>query len=59
MALSLTDSGLILGAWRESSNLDKANRLVELLNWADKNGVSNVAWAYIMALKEVEWHHNS
>jgi hypothetical protein len=50
---------LILGAWWESSNLDKANRLVELLNWADKNGVSNVAWAYIMALKEVEWHHNS
>jgi hypothetical protein len=50
---------LILGAWWESSNLDKANRLVELLNWADKNCVSNVAWAYIMALKEVEWHHNS
>ena len=49
---------LILGAWWESSDEDKANRLDELLNWADKNEVGNVAWAYILALKEDEWHHS-
>ena len=48
---------LILGAWWESSDEEKADRLVELLNWADQNSVINVAWAYIMALKGDEWHY--
>lgn len=50
---------LILGGWWHSSNESKAHRLVELLTWADVHKVSNVAWAYINALNEDEWHHKS
>jgi hypothetical protein len=48
---------LILRGWWESNDEEKAARLIDLLEWSQKNNVSNVVWAYITTLREDEWHH--
>ena len=50
---------LILGAWWDTSDLDKAERLKELIDWCYTTSVSDVAWTFIKSLDESEWHHKS
>ncbi len=50
---------LILGAWWDTSDLDKAERLKELIDWCYLTSVSDVAWTFIKSLDESEWHHKS
>ena len=50
---------LILGAWWDTSDLDKAERLKELIDWCYLTNVSDIAWTFIKSLDESEWHHKS
>ena len=50
---------LILGAWWDTSDLDKSERLKELIDWCYVANVSDVAWTFIQSLDESEWHHKS
>jgi len=50
---------LILGAWWDTSDLDKSERLKELIDWCYVTNVSDVAWTFIQSLDESEWHHKS
>lgn len=50
---------LILGAWWDTSDLDKAERLRELIDWCYHTSVSDVAWTFIKSLDESEWHYKS
>ncbi len=50
---------LILGAWWDTSDSDKSERLKDLINWCFKANVADVAWAYISQLKDSEWHYAS
>ena len=50
---------LILGAWWDTSDLDKAERLKELIDWCYLTSVSDIAWTFIKSLDESEWHHKS
>jgi hypothetical protein len=48
---------LILGAWGETSNEAKAERLAEHVVWADKHGNLSIIANYLRALPESDWHH--
>lgn len=48
---------LILGAWSESSNLEKQVRFGEHLRWAEAHGALEAASRFLRALSEEEWHH--
>jgi hypothetical protein len=47
---------LILGAWWDTTDGDKRNRLSEQLKWCQENNRSDIAWAYLNSLKDDEWH---
>ena len=49
---------LILGAWGDSDFAKEAS-LKELINWCYRTQVADIAWAFIKALKENEWHYKS
>ncbi len=48
---------LILAAWDNTSNLEKMQRLVEHIEWADKHGNLPEVSAFVRNLAEDEWHH--
>ncbi len=50
---------LILGAWWDTSNVDKAERLKELVDWCYATEVYDIAWTFVKSLDESEWHHKS
>lgn len=48
---------LILGAWQESGDEQKIERLREHLAWAEKNDGLARVHSYLASLTEDEWHH--
>jgi hypothetical protein len=48
---------LILGAWQESHDAQKCDRLREHLEWAEKNGALEKVHSYLASLGEHDWHH--
>ena len=48
---------LILGAWWDTSDTDKATRFKELCEWCHIIDVSDVVWTFLSSLDESEWHH--
>ncbi|MEZ0306734.1 MAG: hypothetical protein ACAH21_02335 [Ramlibacter sp.] len=48
---------LILAAWSETSDEQKAMRLREHLEWADQHGGLEKVHAYLASLPEGQWHH--
>lgn len=49
---------LILAAWYETAAISKARRLREHLEWAAEHGALEQVWAFLIALREEEWHHS-
>lgn len=50
---------LILAAWWESSNAEKAMRLREHIEWAAMHGALDQVGAFLLHLRESDWHHES
>ncbi len=50
-------SPLILGAWGETGDEQKALRLREHLEWADRHGALDRVHAVLASLPESAWHH--
>lgn len=50
---------LILAAWHEASDHDKAARLHEHLVWAEKFGVLEKVGRYLRGLQEEQWFHGN
>jgi hypothetical protein len=48
---------LILGAWYESSDEDKAARFIEHLAWARDNNYLDDFDRLVRKIKEDDWHH--
>jgi hypothetical protein len=48
---------LILGAWWDTSDADKAERLKELIDCCYATEVSDIAWTFVKSLDEEDWHH--
>jgi len=48
---------LILGAWNESSDLEKIARFQTHIDWADSKGVIDLVGSYLLTLSESQWHH--
>jgi hypothetical protein len=48
---------LILAAWWEASDLAKATRLREHLEWAQTQGVLAEVYDFLRDLPEDQWHH--
>lgn len=48
---------LILAAWWEASDIDKATRLQEHLEWASQQGVLDLVHEFLESLTERDWHH--
>jgi len=48
---------LILGAWWETSDTDKSQRLREHLEWAARHEVIQQVLSFMRALAEEQWHH--
>lgn len=48
---------LILSAWWHTSNVEKALRLREHLNWAEAHGRLQEVDLFLRALPEDQWHH--
>ena len=54
---SIPAAPLILGAWWETGDEQKAGRLREHLEWAEQHGGLEAVHSYLASLKESEWHH--
>jgi len=50
---------LILAAWDFSSDSSKKLRLIEHLNWAEKQNQLDEIFQYLNALKESDWYHKN
>ena len=48
---------LILGAWWETGDEQKRERLVEHLQWAESHGALTTVQELLAKLTEEEWHH--
>jgi len=48
---------LILGAWNNTSNLLKKERLKEHIKWAEQQNQLIVICDFLHSLKEVDWFH--
>lgn len=48
---------LILGGWFYSSDEEKAHRLWTLISWSYQNKTSTLIWAYLIRLKNQDWHY--
>ena len=48
---------LVLGAWWDTSDVDKTERLKELIDWCYHTSVSDIAWTFVKSLDEEDWHH--
>ena len=48
---------LILGAWRDSSNLEKWMRLREHVTWAAEHESLDEVDSFLRSLSEDAWHH--
>jgi hypothetical protein len=48
---------LILAAWWETSDAEKAARLREHLEWAAAHGDAGEVLAFLTGLRERDWHH--
>ena len=48
---------LILGAWWETGDEQKASRLREHSEWADSHGALDRVHKFLASLSESEWHH--
>jgi hypothetical protein len=48
---------LILGAWYDTSALEKMLRLRQHLEWADRHGALPAVVAYLESLGEEDWLH--
>jgi len=48
---------LILAAWWDTPALTKAARLLEHLEWAERQGAIDVAYRFLASLPESDWHH--
>jgi hypothetical protein len=46
-----------LAGWSYSSDGEKAQRLVEHIEWAGENGALPHASAFLRKLREKDWHH--
>lgn len=49
---------LILSAWWDTSFLLKKLRFEEHIDWAEKHGVLDTVYKYILDLKESDWLHS-
>lgn len=49
------EAPLILGSWWEASDTEKSERFIEHLRWADKQGVLEVVYGYMLNLKREDW----
>lgn len=49
---------LILNGWHDSTNEEKKLCFMQLLKWAHLNKVGDIAWHYVNAMSECEWHNN-
>jgi hypothetical protein len=47
----------ILGAWAETGDEQKRERLVEHIEWAASHGALQAVRAFLAQLAEAEWHH--
>ena len=54
---SAVSAPLILGAWYETTNLEKMIRLDEHIRWAADNALLPQVSQFLHALGEAEWHH--
>ncbi|MDB5873641.1 MAG: hypothetical protein JWQ07_3083 [Ramlibacter sp.] len=54
---SIPAAPLILGAWGETSDEQKAGRLREHLEWAEQHGGLEKVHSFFASLPEREWHH--
>ena len=54
---SIPAAPLILGAWHESGDEQKALRLREHLEWAAGHGGLQRVCAWLASLRESDWHH--
>lgn len=50
---------LILAAWRESTALEKKNRLLVHLSWAVAQNQGNEILMFLHSLKESDWVHEN
>ena len=48
---------LVLGAWYHASNNEKAERLVQHIDWAAQHGCLQEVDAKLRSLPERDWHH--
>jgi len=48
---------LILAAWHHASNIEKAQRFADHLEWAEKRGNLRAIASYLRDLPESDWHH--
>lgn len=48
---------LILGAWHNTSDEKKKERLLVHIKWAEENGCSGEIMDFLQNLKEEEWYH--
>jgi hypothetical protein len=48
---------LILGAWSETGDEQKAERLREHLEWAEQHGALDRVHRFLASLPESDWHH--
>lgn len=48
---------LVLGAWWETSDKEKAARLEAHLMWAHERGALEDSHAFLHSLSERDWHH--
>lgn len=48
---------LILGAWNDTTDIEKAARLREHIEWAANHGCLPMVAAFLRNLPESEWHH--
>jgi hypothetical protein len=48
---------LILAAWHHTSDIEKANRLLEQVEWAEEQSQLDKVFEYLNGLLEQEWHH--
>ena len=48
---------LILGGWWHSTPLQKQERLRGHIEWANKHGVLEAVWNFLISLEESDWIH--
>jgi hypothetical protein len=48
---------LILGAWHYASDVEKSDRLLEQIEWADQHAKLSEVEAFLRNLQEKDWHH--